>query len=86
MHQAFKEEPAANVKCKDKFLILSTFITEQTANMNLNELVSHPFLSISKLVVTFNSGHMLKKKIKAISTNTNYVVYMEKLLLLLPKP
>ncbi|KAI8076552.1 PapD-like protein [Gilbertella persicaria] len=41
MLQAFKEEPPLDVKCRDKFLILSTFLNEVTENMNLQELWSH---------------------------------------------
>lgn len=48
MHQAFKEEPGANYKCKDKFLFQSTFIKETTQNMELNDLVSSIFVGMNK--------------------------------------
>ncbi|KAI8366523.1 PapD-like protein [Blakeslea trispora] len=38
MLQAFKEEPPLDMKCRDKFLILSTFLNEVTHNMDLHEL------------------------------------------------
>ena len=37
--QAMKEEPPLNSKCKDKFLIQSTFITPEKENMSLHDLV-----------------------------------------------
>jgi hypothetical protein len=40
MLQAFREEPALDLKCKDKFLILSAFVNEKTESMNLQDLVS----------------------------------------------
>ncbi|EJC97811.1 VAMP-associated protein [Fomitiporia mediterranea MF3/22] len=36
--QAMKEEPPANAKCKDKFLVQSTIITEEKEAMPLQEL------------------------------------------------
>jgi hypothetical protein len=40
MLQAMKEEPPLAAKCKDKFLIQSTFITPAKETMNLKEIVS----------------------------------------------
>ncbi|KAI8340348.1 PapD-like protein [Choanephora cucurbitarum] len=38
MLQAFKEEPPLDTKCRDKFLILSTFLNEVTEAMDLHDL------------------------------------------------
>lgn len=38
MLQAFKEEPALDLKCKDKFLILSAVVNDE--NVDLQEFVS----------------------------------------------
>ncbi|OBZ82257.1 Uncharacterized protein C17C9.12 [Choanephora cucurbitarum] len=38
MLQAFKEEPPLDIKCRDKFLILSTFLNEVTEAMDLHDL------------------------------------------------
>lgn len=38
--QALKEEPAADAKCKDKFLILSTLVEGPLESMNITDLVS----------------------------------------------
>jgi hypothetical protein len=38
--QAMKEDPPAGSKCKDKFLVQSTFITPEKENLPLQELVS----------------------------------------------
>jgi hypothetical protein len=43
MLQAFREEPALDVKCKDKFLILSAFVNEKTETMSLPDIVSKIF-------------------------------------------
>ena len=40
MLQAFKEEPPLDIKCRDKFLILSTFLNEVTEAMDLHDLVN----------------------------------------------
>jgi vesicle-associated membrane protein-associated protein A len=39
MLQAMKEEPPLSAKCKDKFLIQSTFITPSKETMALNDIV-----------------------------------------------
>lgn len=41
MLQGQKEEPPLDVKCRDKFLILSTFVDEVTEKMSITELVSN---------------------------------------------
>ncbi|KAI7906158.1 PapD-like protein [Cokeromyces recurvatus] len=41
MLQAFKEEPPLDVKCRDKFLILSAFIPKEFNNARLQEIWSH---------------------------------------------
>jgi hypothetical protein len=38
--QPLKEEPAAEFKCKDKFLIQSIALTPETENVSLADLVS----------------------------------------------
>lgn len=43
MLQAMKEEPPLAAKCKDKFLIQSTFITPNKETMNLKEIVRATF-------------------------------------------
>lgn len=40
MLQAQREEPPLDVKCRDKFLILSIFLNETTEKMGITELVS----------------------------------------------
>ena len=37
-----KEEPPANAKCKDKFLIQSTIITPDKESMSLQDIVRAP--------------------------------------------
>jgi vesicle-associated membrane protein-associated protein A len=44
MLQAMKEEPPLAAKCKDKFLIQSTFITPNKETMNLKEIVRIPYV------------------------------------------
>ena len=39
MLQAFREEPPFDVKCKDKFLILSTEVNEPVESVDLQEFV-----------------------------------------------
>jgi vesicle-associated membrane protein-associated protein A len=46
MLQAMKEEPPLAAKCKDKFLIQSTFITAEKDALPLQEIVRIPVLFI----------------------------------------
>lgn len=39
MLQAQREEPPFDVKCRDKFLILSTFVNSKTEDMDISKLV-----------------------------------------------
>jgi hypothetical protein len=39
MLQAMKEEPALSAKCRDKFLIQSTFITSDIQTMPVHDIV-----------------------------------------------
>ncbi|KAK4516644.1 eukaryotic translation initiation factor 3 subunit E [Mucor velutinosus] len=41
MLQAQREEPPLDVKCRDKFLILSTYVNEVTEKMGITELWNH---------------------------------------------
>ncbi|CAO3629027.1 unnamed protein product [Mucor fragilis] len=41
MLQGQREEPPLDVKCRDKFLILSTFVDEVTEKMSITELWNH---------------------------------------------
>jgi hypothetical protein len=52
MLQAMKEEPPLAAKCKDKFLIQSTFITPAKETMNLKEIVRDPFSSLDTISKT----------------------------------
>lgn len=40
MLQAQREEPPVDAKCRDKFLILSTFVNSKTEDMDISKLVS----------------------------------------------
>lgn len=39
--QPMKEDPPASAKCKDKFLVQSTFITPERENVSLADIVSY---------------------------------------------
>lgn len=52
MLQAMKEEPPLAAKCKDKFLIQSTFITPNKETMNLKEIVRIPVMYRILLIST----------------------------------
>jgi hypothetical protein len=56
MLQAMKEEPPLAAKCKDKFLIQSTFITPAKETMNLKEIVRGFFSSRGANLKRENSG------------------------------
>jgi vesicle-associated membrane protein-associated protein A len=56
MLQAMKEEPPLSAKCKDKFLIQSTFITSAKESLPLHEIVGvtsplHPYDKLKKHTV-----------------------------------
>jgi hypothetical protein len=42
MLQAFREEPPADFKCKDKFLFVSVLVEGALESMSLGDLVSLP--------------------------------------------
>ena len=42
-----KDEPPANAKCKDKFLVQSTVITPEKEGMALHDLVSSKTLNVT---------------------------------------
>lgn len=48
-----KEEPPANAKCKDKFLVQSTLITPEKEGLSLHDFVCIPY-SLSDIFLTNN--------------------------------
>lgn len=61
MLQPLKEEPPLNSKCKDKFLVQSTFITPEKETMALHDLASAKTYAVVPLLLNppFFSGWVL---------------------------
>lgn len=84
MLQAFREEPALDVKCKDKFLILSAFVNEKVESMNLQDLVSWIFACfLNRGLIVCSSGLILKKRKRQAFINASYVASMFSLMKML---
>lgn len=65
-----KEEPPADYKCKDKFLIQSALVTSEFEGLSLSDLVrSPPALPFLHLTERIYSGQAWKKRTKPTSTS-----------------
>lgn len=60
--QAMREEPPLSIKCKDKFLVQSTFITPEKEALSLHDLVrTHPFIDTSIFLNYYISSGAIQK-------------------------
>lgn len=71
MLQAMKEEPPLNAKCKDKFLIQSTLITQEKEDRPLQEIVRWLLPCCSSYLTLFSGTSAIPRGPMRKSTNRN---------------